>query len=185
MTRAYTTRWLQTPGGAELIIEEDGACPAFVAEISYDSYVDLYLVGIDPALNPNEEADPLDEAVGEADSLDEAKAMVEKWLVDTWGLETAHRMYYEKQSADWAEDNQDSLRVGANWWKRDSDGNLVFRLAIPSGNAISVINAGMVYFLNETWVAVSAPPYRVPQIEMFDSRVDAKAFVEKDVLEGA
>lgn len=187
MTRTYSMGWIENKSAyrtySQLVIEDGDGCPAFVADIWYDSEFDLFFVDIEPALNPNGEANPLNDAVGEANSLDEACAIVEKWFVDTWGLEKAHRIYYEQQSIDWAEDNQDSVRVGANWWKFDDDGNLVFRLAVPAGDASAVVNAGMVYTVDDTWVGVSAPPHRVPRIELFASIDEAKAFIEKDVLE--
>lgn len=180
----YTTHWLKNrTGAAELIIEEDGGCPAYVAEVCWDDDGGLFLAEIEPALTYDGEDEPLHDAVGEAKSLEEACAIVEKWFVDTWGLEKAHRIYYEQQSIHWAEDNQDSVRVGAHWWKRDDVGNRVFRLAVPSGDASAVVNAGMVYTVDDTWVGVSAPPHRrVPRIELFDSIDEAKAFIEKDVL---
>ena len=185
MNRTYAMHWDKSIGGTySLIIEEDGGCPAFVAEIWRVVELNLFFVDIEPALNPDGEADPLDGIVGEAETIWEAKAAVKKWFLDTWGLEKAHRMYFEQQSIDWAEANQESVRVGAHWWKRDDEGNLIFRLAIPSGDASAVVDAGMVYTVDDTWVGVSAPPYGVPQASLFPTKDEAKAAVEAAVQGG-
>lgn len=198
MTRTYSMRWIENKSAYQQLVIEDGdGCPAFVMDIWWDSERNVFLSDVQIGLTQNYESDALDEALIEAKTETEAKQIAEKWLLEAWGLEKAFRAYYDQESAYWAEDNQDSLVIGACWWRQDEHGDLVFRVAIPQpdNDKSKVITAGRIYRIDNMWLGLKlsrgsfglsvdqAEEYT--EVGIFDTFDQAKAAVKKAVAKDA
>lgn len=97
MNPEYAIRWFDGLVHSTLIIEDGLGGQAIVADVWFDGNELQGAVDVHYRVSLNGEARALYDAVAATDDIDEAKALVEGWLLETWGIKGA----YDRLTGAW------------------------------------------------------------------------------------